>query len=182
MHLHVHQYLFIQYLWIHFNITKPNSLLLISATSYFLGTIIYLILFGRISDYIGRRITIIFTLILSIIGNLIFLSLNSEIIFLTGRFIQGFSCGLASSCITAYIVDINHNQTQSSIIVNSSTIIGPVIGCFGSSILVELNSSFIYLKFIILIILLILCSILIYFGKETIYYKKRHNIVFKTWN
>ena len=55
-------------------ITKAS--LSLTAVTYFLGTVISLLFFGRLSNYIGRRKTIIITIITSIAGCLSFIFIN----------------------------------------------------------------------------------------------------------
>lgn len=150
-----------------FDITKSN--LSISAVFYFLGTVIALLMFGRLSDYLGRRLTIILTILLSIFGCFSFYIINNVLIFFLGRFIQGISCGMASSCVAAYLVDTSpENSSLGSILTNSATMIGLAIGVFVSGFFVELNESMASHIFIILIFVLIVCAILIYLGRESV--------------
>lgn len=76
-----------------------------SAVSYFAGTLIALLMFARLSNYLGRRPVVFATLGLTAIACLIFFYIHNASMLFIGRFIQGVVCGLASSTITAYVVD-----------------------------------------------------------------------------
>lgn len=155
-----------------FGITK--NILSMSAVFYFIGTVISLLMFGRLSDYIGRHKTILITIILAILGCFSFIIINNATIFLIGRLLQGLSCGLASSCVAAYIVDTASDDKSSlgAIVTSSATMIGLSIGVFGGSALVELNPDLISTIFVIWILTFIICALLIFSGKETVKPKK----------
>ena len=146
-------------------ITKAS--LSLTAVTYFLGTVISLLFFGRLSNYIGRRKTIIITIITSIGGCLSFIFINSFEIFLAARIIQGLSCGLASSCVAAYMVDTtpNDSSTLSAIATSGRTMIGLTLGSFSSALLMNLNLTTIFL---LIIILLVASAVLIICGEETV--------------
>lgn len=154
-----------------FGISK--SIMSISAVFYFVGTVITLLIFGRISDYLGRRFVIVVTIILSILGCIMFLFLNNPFMFLFGRLLQGFSCGMASSCVAAYIVDTSSNSKGlGAIITSSATMVGLAIGSFGAGTLIGISADLISNIFWVLIFILIICAILILLGEETIKFKK----------
>ncbi|MBX7077298.1 MAG: MFS transporter [Methanobacteriaceae archaeon] len=151
-----------------------KNILSMSAVFYFIGTVISLLMFGRLSDYIGRHKTILITIILAILGCFNFIIINNATIFLIGRLLQGLSCGLASSCVAAYIVDTASDDKSSlgAIVTSSATMIGLSIGVFGGSALVELNPNLISTIFVIWILTFIICALLIFSGKETVKPKK----------
>lgn len=150
------------------DITKAN--LSMTAVAYFLGTVISLLFFGKVSDYIGRRKTIIITLIVAISGCLLFLFINSFTMFLLARLVQGLACGLASSCIAAYMVDTTPEGSMklAAILTSGSTMIGLTLGSFGSASIITLSTSLISWTYMIIIALLILCIFLIIFSAETV--------------
>lgn len=144
-----------------------KATLSLTAVAYFLGTVISLLFFGRVSNYIGRRKTIIITILTSIVGCLLFIFISSFEMFLVGRFVQGLSCGLASSCVAAYMVDTtpNESSTLSAIVTSGCTMIGLTLGSFTSAILMKVNLTTV---FILIVILLTLSIILIMSGEETV--------------
>ncbi|WP_299521697.1 MFS transporter [uncultured Methanobrevibacter sp.] len=139
----------------------------LTAVTYFLGTVISLLFFGRVSNYIGRRKTILITILMAIIGCLSFIYINSFEIFLVARLVQGISCGLASSCVAAYMVDTtpNESSTLSAIVTSGCTMIGLTFGSFSSAVLMNLSLSTV---FVLIIILLVISAILIVLGEETV--------------
>ena len=139
----------------------------LTAVTYFLGTVISLLFFGRVSNYIGRRKTILITIFLAIIGCLSFIYINSFNVFLVARLVQGISCGLASSCVAAYMVDTtpNESSTLSAIVTSGCTMIGLTFGSFSSAVLMNLSLNTV---FVLIIILLVISAILIVLGEETV--------------
>lgn len=87
------------------NIGISNAYLSMTSVIYFVGTVIALLIFARISNYLGRRPVILGVLGLTAVGCAIFENLHTAPMFMIGRFVQGLACGLASSAVAAYIVD-----------------------------------------------------------------------------
>ena len=149
------------------NLSITKASLSLTAVTYFLGTVISLLFFGRLSNYIGRRKTILITILTAILGCISFIFINSFELFLTARLIQGLSCGLASSCVAAYMVDTtpDDSSTLSAIATSGCTMIGLTLGSFTSAVLMNLDLTAI---FVLIIILLIISAVLIVLGKETV--------------
>lgn len=146
-----------------------NADLSLSSVLYFIGTVISLLFFARISNYIGRRPMVLSTLVLSAMGCLIFGLVNSSELFLIGRFIQGLSCGMGSSCIGAYIVDTSKGK-EGAIATSSAPMIGLALGSFGSGALVQYGTGSLTSIYFLVLLLLIFCALLIAFGQETVHY------------
>ena len=146
-----------------------NADLSMTAVSYFVGTVIALLMFGRLSNYLGRRPVVFATLGIAAIGCLMFFYIHNAPMFLIGRFIQGFACGLASSTITTYVVD-NAPVSPTWIgaaVTSGAPMIGLAAGAFGSGALKQYSDS-LSLIFGILIAVLAGCTILIAASPETI--------------
>ena len=146
-----------------------NGYLSISSVIYFFGTVTALLCFARVSNHLGRRFTTLIILLTTIIGCIIFKNLHSGYMLLIGRFLQGFSCGMASSTVTAYIIDTVPEKIKNwgTIIAGNAHMIGLAVGSLGCGILVNHSFDNGKIVFEITIIILILLSILILFGAET---------------
>lgn len=151
------------------NIGLTNAELSMTAVAYFFGTLIALLMFGRISDYLGRRPVSLVTLGMAVMGCLIFFDLNNLSIFLIGRFIQGVSSGLASSTIATYVVDNSKGSFAwiASAIASGAPMVGLAIGAFGSGAMNEYGFS-LALIFGLLIVASALCAVLIAISPETV--------------
>lgn len=146
-----------------------------SAVAYFAGTLIALLMFARLSNYLGRRPVILGTLGLTAIGCLIFFYIHNASMLFIGRFIQGVACGLASSTITAYVVD---NAPASPdwlgvAVTSGAPNLGLAIGAFGSGALKEYGTGSSSLTFEILIAILASRVVLIAVSPETVTRKER---------
>ncbi len=142
----------------------------LSAVSYFAGTVIALLMFARVSNYLGRRPVAMVTLGLTALGCLIFVYMHNASMFFTGRFVQGVACGLASSTIAAYVVD-NAPAAPGWIgaaVTSGAPMIGLAAGAFGSGALKEYGSGSLALIFGILLVMLAGCAALIAAGPETV--------------
>lgn len=73
--------------------------------TYSVGTLAGLLVLGRLSNHLGRRVTAIASLGLLLLGCLLLLNLHDLGILLAARILMGVGTGLASSTLTSYIVD-----------------------------------------------------------------------------
>lgn len=147
-----------------------KAYLAMTSAVYFIGTVFALLVFARLSNHLGRRPIIFSVLILAAIGCLIFENLHTAQMFMIGRFIQGLSCGLASSSVAAYIVDTapQYPSWLGTTVTGSSPMIGLAAGSLGSGALAQYGFNSLSLIFEIIIVILFLCAISILFGSETI--------------
>lgn len=148
------------------NIGLSNADLSFSSGLYFVGTLVALLFMARLSDFRGRRPVSLGTLGLSAAGCLVFGSLSSGDMFLAGRFLQGLSCGIGSSCLAAYLVD-TAGEKSGAAAVASAPMAGMAAGSFGSGLLVQYGTGEPEAVFVILAAMLVICAVLIMAGKET---------------
>jgi MFS family permease len=73
--------------------------------TYSVGSISGLLVLGRLSNHLGRRLTAIVSLGLLLLGCLLLLNVRDIGTLLTDRLLTGAGTGLASSTLTSYIVD-----------------------------------------------------------------------------
>lgn len=147
-----------------------NGDLSMTSVAYFIGTVISLLVFARLSNYLGRRPVVLAVLGLSAVGCLMFFFINNAGMFLLGRFIQGLSCGLASSSVAAYVVDNAPESPEwlGTAVTSGAPMIGLALGAFGSGALKQYGSGSLSLIFGILIIILACCAVLILISPETV--------------
>jgi MFS family permease len=74
--------------------------------TYAAGVIAALVLFGRLSDAIGRRPVLLAGLALSAVSAVVFLVADGLALLLAGRIISGLSAGLFTGTATATLVDL----------------------------------------------------------------------------
>ena len=137
--------------------------------SYFVGCMVALLLFSRLSNFLGRKPVVSLSLLLSITASLLFAYSTVANELYVARFLQGLACGLASSAGMAWVVD---NSPKSSTwlgtaLTAASPNIGLSIGCLLTGFIVAYRFLSPKLLFELSIVLLCLCLILVFFSNET---------------
>lgn len=109
----------------------------LAATSvlYFTGTMTALLFFSRVSNYLGRKVVIYIILVLASIGCAFFAFLESKEMLLLARFIQGLSCGMASSTVMAYMMDTEPRRGLGSAFTTGGPNVGLGFGALGMGII-----------------------------------------------
>lgn len=142
----------------------------LTAVVYFIGAVTALLVFGRISNHLGRKISAFIVLFLSALSCLCLIYVNSATPLIIGRFLLGLSCGLASSSIAAYVVDTAPEKPEwlSAAIVSNMPMVGLTIGALSSGILVEYGPYSRTLCYLVALTGIAISAVLIAFSKETI--------------
>ena len=116
-----------------------NAEISMAVVAYSVGTIASLLVLGRISNHVGRRPAAIASLGLLTIGCLLLLNVHQISTLLAGRLSMGVGAGLASSSLTAYIVDTAPARPRwlASVASSQGPMLGLAIGAIGSGALVQ---------------------------------------------
>ncbi|WP_119326320.1 MFS transporter [Companilactobacillus musae] len=140
-----------------------------TAVCYFVGCILALLVFSRVSDYIGRKKVSIATLILSILGLILLMNTNNGSTLLVARAVQGFSCGLGSSTLSVLIIEsgINKNSNLVSAITGSAVLLGLALGGLLSGIIGQFLPNIKNLTYLIILIALVITSLGLFTSIET---------------
>lgn len=80
--------------------------------TYAVGVIAALLLFGRLSDQIGRRPALFPGLVLSALSAVVFLLANATGVLLAGRVLSGLSAGIFTGTATAALIDLAGPQAR----------------------------------------------------------------------
>lgn len=145
---------------------------------YAFGVIFGLLVFGQLSDRIGRRYVLMPGVILSIISAIVFLLASNVGLLLLGRVISGLSAGLFTSTATATIVNLapDDKKNQASTIASSVNMLGLGFGPLLCGVLAEYLPFAMRLVFIVDIVLLIPAFIAIWLMPEPIKNKQSFHI------
>jgi MFS family permease len=145
---------------------------------YALGVIGGLLVFGQLSDRIGRRYVLIPGIILSVLSAVVFLSATNVGLLLLGRVISGLSAGLFTSTATATIVNLapDNKKNQASTIASSVNMLGLGFGPLLCGVLAQYLPYALHLVFIVDIVLLIPAFIGIWLMPEPIKNKQSFQI------
>ena len=82
-----------------------NAGISLTVVAYSAATLSTLLVLGRLSNHVGRRPTAIASLALLILACLLLLNVHHIGVLIAGRLLMGLGAGLASSSLTAFIVD-----------------------------------------------------------------------------
>nr|WP_320049173.1 MFS transporter [uncultured Desulfuromonas sp.] len=142
----------------------------LTAVVYFVGAVTALLVFGRISDHLGRKAVTFISFALEAVACLVLLDVSSVMPLILGRLLLGLACGLASSSVTSYIVDTAPVALRwlAATVVSCGAMVGLTVGALASGLLVEYGPYPRTLCYLIVLVVLAVCSVLIAFSRETV--------------
>src|SRR5437016_6067421 len=145
------------------------SLTLIYAV-YVLGNFAALLLFGRLSDEIGRRKVAAMAMVVAIVSALIFLFAQGIASLYAGRILSGLAIGIGAGTGTAWLAELiaEENKSRATITATSANFVGLGVGALMSGVLADWVSSPLRLPFIVYLAALVPVSALIWFIRETV--------------
>lgn len=132
---------------------------------YAISLLLALLIFGSISDHIGRRPVIIGALLLNAVSMVVFMTATAVPALIAARLLQGLATGAATSALAAGLVDLN--RERSPLINSVAPMIGLAFGALGTSILVQFAPAPMQLTFLILTVALLILALLACFLPET---------------
>ncbi len=144
--------------------------LALTAVVYFIGAITALLIFGRISNHLGRKPVAFLIFALTFVATIILLDIDSATPLIIARLLLGFACGLASSAITSYIADSGHGLPSwlPATIISNSPMVGLTLGALMTGSLVEFAPYSRTLCYIVILVILTLCTLLIMMSNESV--------------
>ncbi|MGP4669515.1 MFS transporter [Agrobacterium pusense] len=136
---------------------------------YPIVVVVILLLFGDVSDFFGRRITMLVGLAASMLGVLLFaIAPNVETLFV-GRVFMGIGVGLSAGPSTAALLDYAGGEGVSR--ASAATIIAQAVGfalaLLVGGLLVQYAPHPLHLSFIVLLVLLAPLSVAVFYLPET---------------
>lgn len=146
-----------------------NGTISMTAVCYFLGSIISLIVFARLSDYLGRKTIALVTVSLALLGLFLLATLTSGTTLLLARFMQGLSCGLGASTLSILIIESGRDYPASlvSAIAGSSVLLGLAVGGLLSGTIATIAPYRPALTYVVLMLILSLALLGLFFSTET---------------
>ncbi|GLV60281.1 MFS transporter [Dictyobacter sp. S3.2.2.5] len=129
--------------------------------TYAVGVIAALLLFGQLSDEIGRRRVLLGGLLLAVASALAFLFATGLPLLFVGRLLSGLSAGIFTGTATATLVDLapQEKQRQATLIAAGANMGGLGCGPLLAGILAQYAVQPLRLVFIVNIVLLLLAII-----------------------
>lgn len=116
-----------------------NFAISMAIVTYSAGTLAALLILGRLSNHLGRRLTSIVSLGLLLLGCLLLLNVHDIGTLLAGRLLTGLGTGMASGSLTSYIVDAAPARPDwlASVASSQGPMLGLTVGAIASGALVQ---------------------------------------------
>jgi len=146
-----------------------NSDLGMISVGYFFAAAIALLVFGRLSNHLGRRPVAIAALTNSALSCLLLARVDGALPLLVARILQGVGCGLASSGLGSYAVDSAPSRPRwlAAVVTGSAPMVGVPLGALASGALAQYGPAPRVLVFELVGVLLVVCALLLAVSPET---------------
>jgi MFS family permease len=115
---------------------KPFMITLIFA-AYAIGVISALLLFGKLSDQVGRKPVLFVAAAFSLASAVVFVTSGSLPALFTGRVLSGIAAGLVTGAATAYISELHSDRARGSLVATVSNMAGLGLGPLVSGLLAQ---------------------------------------------
>jgi len=142
----------------------------LTAVVYFVGAITALLVFGRMSNHLGRKPVTFLAFGLAATATVILLDVGSAMPLIIGRLLLGLACGLASSAIASYVVDsaLPSRLGLAAVVVANAPMVGLTIGALASGALVQYAPYPRTLCYLVVLAGLLACAVLVVCSRETV--------------
>ena len=142
---------------------------------YVLGNVAALLFFGRLTDQIGRRNTILPAIGFGVAGTLAFAFAAGTSWLFAARFLSGFSTGLAAGAATAWIAELygDRDNGTAAQIASAANFFGCAAGPLLSGMLAQFAPAPLQLSYYVYLVLLCGSAGAILFVPETVMHPKR---------
>src|SRR4051812_29718655 len=137
--------------------------------AYAIGNIAALLLFGHVSDHVGRRPAALPAIATLIIAALVFLFANGIAALYIGRILSGLGIGIASGTGNAWLAELvgKDDKNRAAIVGTTSNFLGLGIAPLLSGLFAEYGPWPLYLSFVVYLCILGAAAAMIWFTQET---------------
>lgn len=139
-----------------------NTLTAIVFAAYILGLLPILIIFGGISDRIGRKPVVLASLLAAASATALILAQPTMQVLFISRILQGVSIGLGVGAGTAYLTEIlNENSARAAIYVSLTTSLGFGGGALFTSAALLHGKTLTPYSYLVVLLLTLICIVLV---------------------
>jgi predicted MFS family arabinose efflux permease len=137
---------------------------------YVVGNLTALLLFGGLSDQLGRRTTAVAAMVIAIISALIFLFAQNILALAIGRILSGLAIGIGAGTATAWLAELiaGSDKARASIIATSTNFVGLGLGSLIAGLLAEYAPWPLHLTFAVYLLVLLAVTLLVWLTHETV--------------
>lgn len=118
--------------------------LALTTVLYLAATALSLLIFGRLSNHLGRLPVVIASVVCSVAGCVVLMQVHTLPMLVGGRVLQGLACGIASSAAGAMVIDLAPRTRVPwlpAVITSSAPAFAIPIGALTSGALIEFGSA-----------------------------------------
>lgn len=136
---------------------------------YVVALLFSLLVFGGISDHIGRRPALLGAITFEALSLILFLASGGVAMLAAARVVQGLATGVALATLSAVIVDLNAADTpkRSGVVNGVAPLAGLALGALGCGLLVQFAPWPTSLIFIVLLVALAFAAFAVWKAPET---------------
>ena len=148
-----------------------NGDLALTTVAYLGVTAVSLLMFGRLSNHLGRRRVVIAAIACAVAGCLVLMQVHSLPTLIAGRALQGMACGVASTAAGAMLIDLAPRRRLEwlpAVITSSAPPFAIPVGALVSGTLVEYGPNPRALGFMLVASMLVVLAVLVAFCPETV--------------
>src|SRR4051812_25031449 len=142
----------------------------LTAVGYFAAAVAGLLVLGRLSNHLGRRVVSLAALAVTAAGCLVLLDVHGPAPLIAGRMLQGVGAALASSAVAAFIIDTTPagRRWLGAAATTGAPMIGLTLGALASGALVQYAPHPRTLVYLLAVGLLAVCGLLVAASRETV--------------
>lgn len=147
-----------------------DTLLAFITFGYLVAVLASLMVFGRLSDHLGRKVIAVTALSVAAAGTIVLAGVDSPGDLLTGRVLQGVACGLAPSCLGAYVSELvpARRSWLAALMAGSGPMMGISTGAISAGALVQYAPHPRQLAYIVIAAILVVCAVMMAFCPESV--------------
>lgn len=137
---------------------------------YVVGNLTALMIFGRMSDQVGRRRTAVIAIGIAIVGALVFLFARGIASLYVARVLSGLAIGIGAGTGTAWLAELiaEQDRSRATAIATIANFIGLGLGAVISGLLAEYVALPLRTPFIVYLAALIVVAAFLAFARETV--------------